>query len=168
MKLVYYIDSLSEKTGKVVCWFVLILILILCYEVLMRYAFNNPTQWASDISRMLGATIATGGLAYTLQKKSHVRVDVIYTHLSTRGQAIIDVLGTLVLFFPLLLVFIYASISWTVFSWERMETWQMTAWFPITGPIRTIISLALCFFTLQACADFVRYLRQLKKVKRYD
>lgn len=165
-KLVWIIDSLSENLVKIICWLGLALVLVLCYEVVMRYVFNNPTVWAADISRMLGASFATLGLAYTLRHRGHVRVDVFYSRLSDRGKALVDVICTLLLFFPLLICMLYASVSWTVSSWSRGETWQMTAWYPPTGPIRTAISVGWCLFLIQAGAEFVRNLYFLWRGKQ--
>jgi len=93
-------DSISEHTGKVVLWAAIALVLVLCYEVTMRYVFDAPTNWVMETAMMLGGTIAALGWAYTHRHHGHVRVDVIYTHLSPRGKAIIDVVCSLVFLFP--------------------------------------------------------------------
>lgn len=149
-------DSISEHTGKVVLWAAIALVLVLCYEVTMRYVFDAPTNWVMETAMMLGGTIAALGWAYTHRHHGHVRVDVIYTHLSPRGKAIIDVVCSLVFLFPLLLILIYASVSWAEFSWVMNEKMVGSSWRPPAGPIRTLIPLGFCLFTLQCVAQFIR------------
>jgi TRAP-type mannitol/chloroaromatic compound transport system permease small subunit len=111
MKIVVrVIDSISEYSGLVIRWLCLALVLVLCFEVTARYVFNAPTMWASDSASMMGGAIAAVGWAYTHRHGGHVRVDVFYNHLSSRGQAILDITLSLIFFFPLILALAY--ISW--------------------------------------------------------
>ena len=50
---------------------------IIIYDVVMRYAFNEPTRWAFDVSKQLYGFyfVMLGG--YALRHKAHVRVDLV-------------------------------------------------------------------------------------------
>ena len=159
--IVRVIDSISEYTGMVVRWACLALVLVLCYEVTARYFFDAPTAWASDTSSMMGGAIAALGWAYTHRHGGHVRVDVFYSHLSPRGQAILDVTLSLLFFFPLLIALAYVSWDKMWFSWEMGEVLNRSNWYPITGPIRTAVVLGLSLFALQGVAQFIRDLYRL-------
>ena len=98
------IDSISERSGHVFMWLSLALIIAISYEVGSRYLFSSPTQWSYDLSYMLGGSLMVLGGAYTLLHEGHVRVDVIYSKLSTKGKMILDVTLLVLFFFPLLLV----------------------------------------------------------------
>ncbi len=100
--IIRVIDSISEWTGKTVRWVCLVLVVVVVYEVTARFVFNAPTLWAFETICMLLCTIGALGWAYTHRHHGHVRVDVLYTLLSPRGRAIIDVGGYLIFFFPLL------------------------------------------------------------------
>ena len=101
INIVRFIDSISELIGKTVRWACVALVLVLVYEVIARYVFNAPTIWAHETAVMLGGTVVALGWAYTHRHHGHVRVDVIYTHLSPRGKAFTDVLCAFFLLFPL-------------------------------------------------------------------
>ena len=159
--IVRVIDNISEYTGMIVRWVCLALVLVLCYEVTARYVFDAPTMWASDTSSMLGGTIAAMGWAYTHRHGGHVRVDVFYRHLSPRGQAILDVTLSLLFFFPLLFSLAYIAWDRMWFSWSMGEVLNRSNWYPITGPIRTVVVLGLCLFALQGVAQFIRDLYRL-------
>jgi len=157
------IDSISEYTGMIIRWVCLALVLVLCFEVTSRYFFDAPTAWASDTSSMMGGAIAALGWAYTHRHGGHVRVDVFYSHLSPRGQAILDVTLSLLFFFPLLIALVYVSWDKMWFSWEMGEVLNRSNWYPITGPIRTVVVLGLSLFALQGVAQFIRDLYRLTR-----
>ena len=159
--VVRVIDAISEYTGMIVRWACLALVLVLCYEVTARYVFNAPTSWAGDVSSMMGGAIAAMGWAYTHRHGGHVRVDVFYSHLSPRGQAILDIAFSLLFFFPLLLALAYISWDNMWFAWERGEVWVRGIWYPPIGPIRTVVVLGLSLFALQGVAQFIRDLYRL-------
>ena len=99
-KLLNWIDSANQRVGNVTKWLILILAAVMVYDVIMRYLFNAPTVWGFDISYMLGGTFSILGMGYTLLKDKHVRVDVFSSRFSARTKAYIEVILSLVLFFP--------------------------------------------------------------------
>jgi len=150
------IDSLSQWTGSSARWFCLALVLVGAYDVTLRYAFNAPTVWAYETMIMLGGATYALGWTYSHLHKSHVRVDVFYVRLSPRGKALIDIIGALIFFFPLMAILIKTSISWTWTAWVRQEVMIESYWYPPAAPFRTAIALGICLFTLQGLAQFIR------------
>ena len=150
------IDAASEYTGKIACWACVVLVLVLTYDTVARYVFNAPPMWAYETSYMIGGAIAVLGWSYVHRHHGHIRIDVFYSHLSRRGKAILDVICSLILLFPLLGVLLYTSTSWALFSWKMHEKFTETSWLPPAGPLKTVIALGLLLFALQCMAQFVR------------
>lgn len=155
-KVVHAIDSISEWTGKTGRWFGVFLVAIVTFGVLMRYLFNMPFLWTYEVSVMLGASLFVLAFAYTHLHKAHVRVDLIYAHLPTRGQAIIDVLGNLFLFFPFIILLTITSWDLAFSAWATQERMPITGWYPPAGPLRTIVFIGIFLFGLQGLANFIR------------
>jgi TRAP-type mannitol/chloroaromatic compound transport system substrate-binding protein/TRAP-type mannitol/chloroaromatic compound transport system permease small subunit len=166
--IIRLIDTISEYTGKTVLWLSVALVLVLTYETTARYVFNSPTQWAYETSFMIGATLAVLGWSYTHRHRGHIRVDVFYTHLSLRGQAIVDVISSFVFLFPLLAVLIYTAYSNMMFSWKLHEKLTESSFLPPAGPIKTVLLLGICLFALQCVAQFIRDVHVLIRNKAYD
>ncbi len=162
------IDSISEWTGRSVSWLCVFLILVLSYEVTLRYVFNSPTFFASETSTMMGLTIAALGWAYTHRHHGHVRVDVFYTRLSPRGKATIDVLAALFLFFPLIAILIYNSALSALFAFKMGQVLRESFWYPPAWPIKTVMFLGLSLFAFQGMAQFIRDFYLLIRNKPYD
>lgn len=146
-------------------WVCVALIFVLVYEVTARYAFMAPTIWAHQLACMLGLTIATMGLAYTHLHHGHVRVDVFYALLPTRGKAVIDVIFGLLFLFPLLAVVTIVACNKMTYSWEIGEVLTQSHWYPPAGPVRTVAFAGLSLFILQGIAQFIRDVYLLIKEK---
>ena len=150
------------------CWLATLLVALVSSEVIMRYVFNSPTMWNYETSMMVGGTLFAMGWAYALRHHSHVRVDVFYTRLAPRGRAVIDVLGALLLFFPLMAMFTSVSTAWAWQAWEIMEKSVETYWYPIIAPFRTMVAIGFMLITLQGIARFIRDFHLLVRNQAYD
>ena len=58
--------------GQVGAWIVVVLIGAMVYEVIARYFFGAPTQWAFEVAYMLMGTSFMLGIAYCLQMISFI------------------------------------------------------------------------------------------------
>jgi TRAP-type mannitol/chloroaromatic compound transport system permease small subunit len=77
----------SDWSGKVVSWINIVLIITITYDVIMRYAFNAPTDWSYTLSYMLGATMFCIGQGYVQKINGHVRVDLLYVKFYPKKKA---------------------------------------------------------------------------------
>lgn len=166
--IVRAIDSISEWTAKVAHWACVALVLVLSFEVFMRYVLERPTIWSYELSTMLGVTIIIMGLAYAHRCDDHVRIDILYRLLSLKGRAIIDAIGSVLFFSPLIIALTCFSAYWLWHSWSVSEILTQTYWYPPAWPIRAVMFLGLFLFFLQGVAQLVRGLRFLKGMNDND
>ncbi|OPY84519.1 MAG: Tripartite ATP-independent periplasmic transporter [Smithella sp. PtaU1.Bin162] len=156
-------DTVSEWSGKITSWLILILTLMTGYEIIMRYVFNAPTKWCFDMSYMLGGAFFVLGQGYTLLLNKHVRIDIFYSRLSLRGKAIVDSVFYLIFFFPLWIVLLYLLIPYVYESWIVEERSMQGYWMPILYPFKTVMPVAVFILILQAIAEFIRCIRTIMK-----
>ena len=166
-KIVQVLESISQWSGKVVCWASLAMVLLLGYDVFMRYVLGRPTIFAYEIAIELGVTVGAGGLAYTHLHHGHVRVDVFWSRLSPKGKAIADVITSLLFFFPVVTFMIYISAQWLYVALESGEVMARTYLYPPAWPVRTVMTLGFFVFLLQGMAKLIRdiYLLKGRKLK---
>lgn len=162
------IDLISEYTGRGARWLCVAIVLVLTCEVIMRYAFNSPTEWAHLTTMMLWGSIGLFGLAHTHLHHGHIRVDVFYDRLSPKGKAIIDVIFALIFDFALIAVFIYGSFFWMSRAWTGHEVMTQSFWYPPAGPFRTVMLIGWSLFGFQTIANFIRDFYVLIRGKPYD
>ena len=155
MRLTRFADLLSEIASHAGAIIVIPLIAALVYEVFARYAFDAPTLWAYEISYMLTGSIFMLGMGYALKHKQHVNVDFIHGILSTRSQAILDLVGYLLLI-PALF---WLSIELAQYAYQAFENGEVSgksAWNPIVWPFRLIWVIGFSVLALQMLAEAAR------------
>lgn len=162
-KICYGIGLISEWSGKLVMWLVVLLIVSIVYEVIMRYIFNSPTSWSFVLNYMLGAIIITMGLAYIHSINFNVRIDVIYDRFSPRGKLIIDVFFTLFYFFPLAFILIKVFSQDAFFAYSAKQKAFESTWYPLTWPYKSILTLGFILLLLQGIATFAKDIKSLAK-----
>ncbi len=116
------IDRISLWSGHFVCYWSMIAVFAYYYEVIARYVFNSPTNWAHEaMFLMFGMQYLLAG-AYALREDAHVRVDVLYVRFSDRGKAMVDIAASV--FF-----FIFAgALLWTgiIFARDSVAVWEVS------------------------------------------
>jgi TRAP-type mannitol/chloroaromatic compound transport system permease small subunit len=95
-------------------------------------------------------------MGYVLLQKGHVRVDILYDKFSSRVKLIIDFLLTVILFFPMMAIFVYTSWQYFVLSWARGERSGYGIWEPTLIPFRFVILAAWVILALAGVAWFIR------------
>lgn len=87
------IDRMNTAIGQGVSFLIWIGIAVLCFEVVARYVFGQPTMWAHGYTqRIFGSYFILIG-AYTLVKREHVRVDILLTPGPSRRNAVLDLIN---------------------------------------------------------------------------
>ncbi len=87
------IDIFSRFTGLSVGQFYLFCAAVTLYEVISRYVFDAPTQWAFEVVMVLCATAWMLSSGYITQRRRHIGITVFYIMASPRMQWWLDVLA---------------------------------------------------------------------------
>jgi len=154
------IDKINSRIGRIVSLLVIGIIGITLWEVVLRYGFNRPTIWVHETSEHLFALSFLLGGAYTLSQGGHVRVDLIYSRLSDRKKAILE-LSTSVFFFLFvgLLLWKGGEMAWeSVALLERSQS----PWGPYIFHVILAVPIAAFLMLLQGLAIFGRNLKRIK------
>lgn len=149
------IDRLNETVGKAVTWLVLIAVLISSVNASVRYAFHMSSNAWLEAQWYLFAGIFLLGAGYTHLRNEHIRIDILSHRLSRRGQAWLDIFGTV--FFLLPMVSIILILSWPVFmnSFHSMEV-SSNAGGLIRWPARLLVPVGFGLLMLQAFSELIK------------
>ena len=158
------IDKINRWIGKMVSIFVLLIMSITLLEVVLRYGLNRPTMWVHETSQQIFAIAFLLGSAYTLQEGGHVRVDILYRRLSTKGRAILEIV-TSILYFLFNGVLLWKGGEMAYESVMMLEKTQ-TPWEPYVFHVILAIPIAAALMLLQGIVDFIRNLKTLAKGDR--
>lgn len=89
---------------------VLLMALLLCYDVAMRYFFNAPKSWAIEIAQYLMLATLFLPLAYVQKQQRHIRVELLVSRMAPRWKAILESF-----FLPLLMLSVNGILFWQVY-----------------------------------------------------
>jgi len=154
------IDAANERLSLIADALVFLSCLISAGNAFSRYAFSiSSNAWLEIQWYMFGALVMLG-TSYTLKKNEHVRVDIVYSNLSTRKQIGVDIFGTILFLLPATLIIAY--LSWPVFynSWAEGEI-SGNAGGLIRWPIKIFLPLGFALLSLQGFSELIKRIAML-------
>lgn len=157
------IESFSEWTGRITAWLIPALVLLVSYDVTMRYLFQAGSVALQELEWHLFALIFLCGAAYTLRHDEHVRVDVFYRSrfMDERRRALVDLAGALVFLLPFCLLIISSSWPFVYNAWQFNEGSPDPGGLPYRFLLKAAIPLGFGLLALQGVAGICRNLLTL-------
>jgi TRAP-type mannitol/chloroaromatic compound transport system permease small subunit len=164
MKKVFsYIDKLTKSFGAIAGWSSILLVLLVCIDVILRYFFQWSRVWVMELELYLfAATFLLGG-AYAFQKDQHVRVDVFYTNMSEKNKARVNLIGGLFLLLPWCIIVIYISQRYFLKSWRIGESSGQPGGLPMIYIKKGMVLLAFLLLFLQGLSSVYSSYIRLRK-----
>ena len=135
IKLLHKISDISSKASEVISVILLLLMIIItCYQVFLRYALNSPTSWSAELSLIFLAWFGYLGIALGIKDRSHLSIDFLYNKMNQKYKNILDT------FFYICIV-IFSCMM--IINGHLLATVTIPQKLPATG-----ISKALVYLTL--------------------
>ncbi len=159
------IDAFNRKQGEWTALLIIPLLVVVVYEVFMRYVFNAPTIWGFEATTFLYGIHFMFGLAYTDVVDGHVKVDIFSSRASRRGQAILSILSNLVIFLPVFTCMTIWSWKFALLSTAQREL-NSTSWAPPIYPIKILMALCFTFLLLQGISTLIKSINSLSSAGR--
>lgn len=165
-RIACFIDDLSERTGHAIAWLTIGTVLLTFSVVVLRYGFDSGSIAMQETVSYLHAAVFMLGAAYTLKHDGHVRVDIVYRRLSVRGQALVNLLGTLLLLLPVCIYIMASSWEYVAISWGLREGSQEAGGLNAVFLLKTAIPAMAVLLMLQGIAIALHSLLQLLGVEQ--
>lgn len=78
MKVIGFLEQILRYLCKLAALFLFVIMFIISYEVIMRYAYNSPTIWAWILNQHLWLVTMLVAGVFAFQEGSHIRIEVLY------------------------------------------------------------------------------------------
>ena len=150
------IDGLNEYIGIIVSWLTTLMVLVVFYDTVMRYAFKKGNVAIQELEWHLFAVVFLIGAAYALKHGAHVRVDIIFTRLSARTKAWIDFIGSIFFLIPFAVIVIYSTQNFIANSWEVREMSPDPGGLPARYVLQAMIPAGFILLVLQATSEMFK------------
>ncbi len=148
------IDHLSRLAGLAGALALLLIVSFVCFEVVSRTVFGEPTVWVNEYATYLLIGISFVGLSYAQREKAHIQVELMLGYLPENSRKQLEIVGQWTgLFF-------ICFTAWQMISFNYQEyindtrNWGLLAtpqWVP-----ELLVSCGLVFFALAILADLQR------------
>jgi TRAP-type mannitol/chloroaromatic compound transport system permease small subunit len=158
--LLHIINTTNEKIGSYIGLLLIAMTIMMTYEVVGRRLFNSPTSWAWPMCVQCQVILAALAGGYCVLHEAHVRMDVIYSRLSRRLRAALDV-ATFAFVLIFLGVGLWTTLEAGLLSFSLKEYVLVGFKPPIWHLKLVVIPLGILLFLFQAVAKFVRNLQVL-------
>jgi TRAP-type mannitol/chloroaromatic compound transport system permease small subunit len=165
------IDAFSVALGKLMWWVTAAMVLVGAYNVITRYlghylgvqlsgnVYLELQTYAFDLIFLLGA-------AYVLLTDGHVRVDIIYSRLSARARAWVDIFGTCAFLLPFCVFGLYFCYGYVERSWAYLEQSPNPGGLP-RYPIKAMMLVVFAMLILQGISQLIKNVAFLRGVPGY-
>jgi TRAP-type mannitol/chloroaromatic compound transport system permease small subunit len=160
--LVRGIDRLSNVCGALAAIIVVVLIVLMLYDVMMRYLFNAPTLWGFDVNTFLMGASFVLSIAYALANDAHVRVDLLYTPATRWRLPWVDLVGFSFLMLPTSAWITTALWHYFAEAYRTGERSGTSAWNPVLWPFRFILFVGFLVLTLQILAEILKRIQVIR------
>jgi len=161
-KAVIFCDKINEWIGSfIVTSAVFLFILVIFSNVIMRYVFNTSFVFMSELEWHVFAFIFLMGAGFTLLHDGHVRVDIFYSMVDRKKQALINLLGVLFFLIPSCYVVLRTSIPWVIVAYEVGEVSIDPGGIPARFLLKATVPMGYFLMLIQGLSLFVKSLLTL-------
>lgn len=149
------VDWLNTQIGKYVIWLILASTVISGVNAVVRKVFNMSSNAYLEVQWYFFAASFLIAAGYTLLNNEHVRIDVISSRLSKRGQIWIDIIGFSFFLTPICLVVLWYGIPFFLQGWQSGET-SSNAGGLIRWPVYAMIPIGFTLLMLQGWSELIK------------
>ena len=162
-KIALRINQFSYGVGQVISWLTLLLVMLVMTVVISRYLLGVGSIAIQESVSYVHAIIFMLGLAFTLQRGGHVRVDIFYREFSPRCKAMVDLTGATILLLPFCGLILVGSWDYVMASWAIKETSSETGGIAAVYLLKTLMIIMPITLGLQGIAQIINSILVIAK-----
>jgi TRAP-type mannitol/chloroaromatic compound transport system permease small subunit len=155
------VDAVNAFVGRWVIWLILASTLISAINALVRKVFNIGSNAYLEVQWYLFAAAFLLAAGFTLLNGEHVKIDVISSRLSKRGQIWIDVFGFIFFLTPVCLAILWFGTPFFLQGYRSNEM-SSNAGGLIRWPVYLMIPIGFTLLLLQGWSELVKRIAFLR------
>lgn len=149
------VDWLNTQIGKYVIWLIFASTLISGINAIVRKVFSVSSNAFLEVQWYLFAASFLIAAGYTLLNNEHVRIDVVSSRLSKRGQIWVDIIGFVFFLTPVCLAILWYCFPFFLGAWHSGER-SSNAGGLIRWPVYAMIPLGFSLLFLQGMSELIK------------
>ncbi len=157
------VDKTSRKVGETASLIILPMVALTFLVVVLRYVFGFGRVWLQELIIYFHATFFTFGLAYSLLKNTHVRVDVFYNKFSKTTKSKVEIFGCLFFAWPVTLLIFFKSLPYVKSSLLILESSSDAGGLPGRFILKSLIPIFCILIFLQSVSIVLKHFKLIYK-----
>lgn len=153
-RLARIIESISNIGGYFAGWLVPLMMMLVLFEVIMRYVMHQPPIVADEFSAYMLVALSFIAMAYTWKEKGHVRITALVSRLPARVSSWARLIA-LVLALALAVVLTQASYAYLAYSFKLHMASPTHLRVPLQGP-QTPLLIGFIILTLLLIVEIAK------------
>lgn len=149
------IDRINAFIGRAVSWLILVAVLVSAGNAIIRKVLNISSNAWLELQWYLYGAAFLGAAALTLLENEHIRIDILHSRRSRRGQLWTDLVGHVLFLLPFLGVTIWFMLPWvrnSMRSGEHSMNWGgLVLW-----PAKLMLLVGFSLLALQALSEIIK------------
>ena len=147
-------DRLADFIGEFAKYLIYVMIGVLLFDVVSDKAFGFVQNWTVETAQFTLAALYFLAGPKTLKDDTHVRLDLVYSTLSERGKAWIDMITVWIVMFYLTIM-LWGATSSLKYSWATNQKLP-SLWAPSLVPIKVLMVVCIVLMILQCISIFFK------------
>lgn len=90
-----FLDVLEKVEKAILAVTVGIMVIIIAYQVIMRYIFAHANSWSEELARYLFIYDVMIGAAIAIRRNSHLQIDILINLMKPKVRTILTIIATL-------------------------------------------------------------------------
>jgi TRAP-type mannitol/chloroaromatic compound transport system permease small subunit len=160
-----FLELFIKWIGYLAAFSLAFLIVLVVYDATSRYLFQSGSIALQELEWHLFDVVIMLGIAYTLQRASHVRVDIFYDTYSDRVRHIVNIVGALLFILPFSLLIIYVGFDFVMISFSQMEASSDPGGLSYRFIVKSLLPLSFVLLIVQTMSEVYKEFMNLKALK---
>jgi len=153
LKICRFLDHINLTIAALVKWLALCMVLLTLLIVVLRYVFAVGAIPLQESVIYMHGLLFLCGIPAGIRDNSHVRVDLVYSRLSTHQQNIINIIGHTFLLLPLSVFIFVISLPYVAASWQVLEGSAEVGGLPGVFLLKSLLPVTAVLMFLQAISE---------------
>ena len=161
-RLTKYLDNITLWVRGIFEWNALILMILVNFEVIMRYFFKSPTVWCLDTQMFISAGGRVIAIGYATLTHGHVTMDIFTLNMSFKRSKALELFNYVIFHVPFLIALVWVTLQRGLEALMLGEHYY-SVWRPPLSPLILFIVGAYALMVMQVFTEIIKGFISIKK-----
>ena len=144
------------RLASIIKWASLLMVATTLIVVILRYVFSVGAIAIQELTMYLHGILFLLAIPYGILRDTHVRVDLVYSRVSTERRNLINSIGHCLFLTPVGIFIVLTSLPYVETSWTFRERSSEVGGLPAIYALKACVPIAGALLTLQGLSELIK------------